>query len=176
MSSNKVDDAITQHFNRYGGRATLVKEREEKIPFVTGLQLLDQLNEKAIFHGDLVEIIGASSVGKTRLLHFITAEILANVETNSNGKGKPKVCWYDLNGGLDVRLLRSMIPKPPDVDDDASRSLNHDPLDSLLVYYPKSSFAMCASLHSLPKFLQTDEGSSSELYHSIIHIQLSTIE
>ena len=116
----------------------------------TAIKVLNHSNPKL---GDLVEVVGVTSSGKTQLLHFVAADALSK----SNNTGKPAVCWFDLNGGLCLKRLKQMIAQQKHNlgDTDEGRVLA-----GLRIYHPENMLALCSSLHALLRFLDSPDGEN----------------
>lgn len=124
-------------------------------PVKTGIGVLDNSNS-GVKAGDLVEIVGVTSAGKTQLLHAIAARALSS----SGSSGKPEVCWFDLNGGLDIDRLRRIIQTPQHNVHGIDLDQERDQLSRLFVYHPENTLALCSSIHALLSFLETAEGAN----------------
>lgn len=152
MTTDEVNAAIKARLSR-GINMASASVRQIATPAKTGFGVLDQVEEHAIRHGCVVDIVGATSSGKTRFLHAIIANLLCSPPPVP--PYHPRVCWFDLNGSLDINFLRCII----------SRRLNRRPLDvdfvfnALQVYNPFSTASMCESILRLPEFFQAVEGS-----------------
>lgn len=116
--------------------------------------MLDGVEAHAVKHGCVVDVVGTSGSGKTRFLHGIIANLLSSPPPSP--PYFPRVCWFDLNGGLDVRFLRRIV----------SQRLNRRledvnfVLNALRIYNPSSTASMCESIMRLPEYFQTVEGSN----------------
>lgn len=133
----------------------------------TGLRILDELSPAAMVRGgSLIEIVGTTHSGKTRLLHLIAAQtLLRSIEAGENSKArtstttghrnrtganinvalvKPVLCWYDLNGGLDIVFLYRLLHSHTQC---ATRS--RQLLSRMNVYNIDTVLQLCKSLHEL---------------------------
>lgn len=150
MNDHRVSQAIAA---RLGTRVD--RDRVSPLPrgqpVQTAINVLNHSNPKL---GDLVEIVGVSSSGKTQLLHHVAADALSK----SKDDAKPVVCWFDLNGSLCLKRLQQMIAakKWKGVTEISGDHI----LSALRVYHPDSTLALCSSLHSLLPFLETAEGEN----------------
>lgn len=139
----------------------------------TGLHILDELSPAAMVRGgSLIEIIGTTHSGKTRLLHLIAAQTLLrfseadeNIEARtSTTRGhrnstdaninpafvKPVLCWYDLNGGLDIVFLYRLLHSHTRC---ATRS--RQLLSRMNVYNIETALQLSKSLHDLCDNMRT---------------------
>lgn len=121
----------------------------------TGLRVLDGEEAHAIKRGSVIDIVGVSSSGKTKLLHSIVAHALASPLPQQ--PLRPRVCWFDLNGGLDVNFLQKILARR------LSRRDQEYALNALRVYRPSATVAMCKAISHLPKYFCSPEGCDGEL-------------
>lgn len=153
MTADRVNATIAARLSR--GRGTS-SSTVLQVPAAlqTGIKVLDAVEVYALKRGCVVDIVGESNSGKTRFLHAIVANLLCSPPPDP--PYNPRVCWFDLNGGLDIKFLLSMI----------SHRLNCPPqeakfvLNALRVYNPTSTASMCESIMHLPKYFLTIEGSN----------------
>lgn len=164
--ASKSDDVFTAIRQRLG-RNTAQIQRPTGSQIKTGFRLLDDLKSSSgkVRGRSVVEITGNSSSGKTRLLHLLAAKTLlmkADSDKQDNTTPpKPRVCWYDLNGGLDINYMVKILSKHiqsanRDVDSEAA---SLDMLSHMNVYTTDSLLQLCASLREMCEFLRTSEGS-----------------
>lgn len=159
MSEDRVSRAIAARLGSRVARGTRSLGKRGR-PVKTGIGVLDCSNSD-VKAGDLVEVVGVTSAGKTQLLHAIASRALSSSEST----GKPEVCWFDLNGGLDIERLRRMIQTSKRSVHGIDVDLEPDNLSALLVYHPETTLALCSSLHALLSFLETAEGANGLLMH-----------
>lgn len=161
MSEDRVSNAVASVLGRSSTRARILP-REKGIPINTGIGVLDKPEEHRVRLGELVEFVGVSTAGKTVLLHTVAATALLNAKSEQ----KPVVCWFDLNGGFDLSRLMRIIGQPSKNMYGIQQRQGCDPASGLILYYPESTLAMCSTLHAMPSFLSTDEGSNGTSYSS----------
>lgn len=143
----------------------------------TGLRILDDLSPAATVRGgSLIEIVGTTHSGKTRLLHLLAAQTLLRSCTVESGVShnkarpssttrshrnntdatinaavvKPVLCWYDLNGGLDIVFLYRLLHSHTRC---ATRS--RQLLNRMNVYNIDTALQLCKSLHDLCDHMRT---------------------
>lgn len=149
-ASNAVDAILGGHSSTRTdpprGKGHLVK---------TGIGVLDAPADARVHVGELVEVVGVSSAGKTQLLHVLAATALQDAERLH----KPVVCWFDLNGGLDLKRIKQMKGKPKKNTHGIVQEGADDEIPGLRVYHPGNTLALCSSLHALLSFFSTPEGS-----------------
>lgn len=153
---DRIAEAVA---SRIGHRAHSqgASKRNNGLITSTGVPALDEISEFPVRRGHLVEVVGASSSGKTQILHTVAAKSLTEL---GNGHSV-KVCWFDLNGGFDEQRLRKIITEKGNLNGNGTnRSGTSDLLRRFSVYYPKTTAAMCASLQQLPDFVRTPEGAA----------------
>lgn len=165
MSPDPVSRAIAARLG------TLVTQRKRSIAnqgakiVRTGLPVLDETRDMPVRLGSLIDVTGVSLSGKTQVLHLVAAQALLN-RTCENG---PVVCWYDLNRGLDPNRLRQMIKLKQRQGKGDVRDRDNADLDGLLVYRPSSTLSLCASIHSMKKFLLAEgAGGTRKRIQSVI--------
>lgn len=152
MSSDKAAKAIATRLGRHAYRAPKLSQNGR--PIVTGIQVFDQVIHFPVRLGQLVEIIGVSSAGKTQVLHSIAAEVLARSEN-----AQAKLCWFDLNGGLDTDRLCHLIHRKQGLPGEPQRSERERLLSGLMLYHPQSTPALTLTLQSLPNYWASKEGA-----------------
>lgn len=149
MAVDRVSQAVAARLNPLSRR--LSPPTLSGATVETGLRILDAAKHRVQL-GHLIEVVGASAVGKTQLLHVIAARALRGVY--GEGIGRPRVCWFDLNGGLDVRRMATMIQGMGGGECDDIRQRIH----GLAVYRVESTLALCAGLNALDEFSGEREG------------------
>lgn len=166
MATDRIQTVLAERLGRANDPYHTIPERTTRI-VTTGVHVLDAVQTAPVRIASVVEIVGVTCVGKSKLLHAILAHRLTSRPCTKN---RPRVCWFDLNGALDIVLLTNMINKSAqpltsdqagqaDQADQADQTTIHNTLSMLLVYRPESTDAMCASITSLPNFFQSEEGS-----------------
>lgn len=158
MASNRVANVLAEKLGRAPHHFDSLLRGSGRV-VTTGMHVLDAAQKNApIRIGSLVDVLGVSGVGKTKFLHAIVAHRLTCASPSRTHRAR--VCWFDLNGGLDIALLSHMLrQRLPGADDQAVRAM----LAALLVYRPESSHGMCASIATLPEFFRSDEGTDVDL-------------
>lgn len=154
MTIDRVSHAVAARLNPPSRR--LSTPTPSGAPVETGLRLFDTARHRVQL-GHLVEVVGASAVGKTQLLHSLTARAL--LRADGEGVVMTHVCWFDLNGGLDTRRIADMLRRMGggEVDDVAQR------MRGLAVYRVENTLGLCAGLSALDEFLRQKEGELGTL-------------
>lgn len=154
MTVDRVSQAVAARLNPLSRR--LSPPTLNGAPVETGLCMLDTA-EHRVQLGHLVEVVGARAAGKTQLLHFLAARALCCVDAEENAR--PHVCWFDLNGGLDVERMADMIREMGGGEcGDATHRMH-----GLSVYRVESTLALCAGLNALIEFAEEKEGERGAL-------------
>lgn len=153
--SDRVSKAVASVLRSNISHVSLAQKAKGRF-IKTGIGVLDNPIEHRARVGELVEFVGVSTAGKTQLLHTVAATALLNAK----GSQKPVVCWFDLNGGFNLSRLTQLIGQRKRNIYGMDEGGSCDPATGLLLYNPESTLAMCASLHSLPSFMSTSEGSN----------------
>lgn len=139
MASSEMD--ITTAIKKRLGRSSNSSLITAGPVLKTGIQALDAACSKApVRAGSLIDIVGYSRSGKTRLLHLIAAYAL------TNGVMGSKCYWYDLNDGLDINFLCELIKQRMN---DVELNINKI-LKRLHVFKVENSSELWKSLYSFP--------------------------
>lgn len=129
-------------------------------PVKTGIHPLDHSTSKApICKGSLIELVGASRTGKTRLLHVITANVLTSPTVVASDNCQPVCCWYDLNHSLDINFLYHLIQAKLSIVGTNETKKIKSILKRLYIYKIKDTPELLMSLKQLKPFLQTPQGA-----------------
>ncbi|TFY71048.1 hypothetical protein EVG20_g1946 [Dentipellis fragilis] len=117
--------------------------------------------------GDVIEIQGSASSGKTHLLyHLLVTCVIPSEPRLLNGWNKAAVV-FDLDGTFDIRRFRQLVlsritqqHSPYALDQTGAAAVVSQSMRNLRVFRPSSSLQLVANLHSLPLYHASDLPSS----------------
>lgn len=156
MSSRKLRDAYAARLGRVSNPLQHFHSRPGEA-ICTGFHALDGVKYAPVRLGELVEIVGVSSSGKTVILHSITAQALHSRDISKRNA----VIWFDLNGAFDQSVLRKILTRRLREDrseDSVAEGLINQSMSALRVAAPESTTALTDSILALPSYLKSEDG------------------